>query len=120
MAVSDLAVSDLVVTMQALVEVPFLEVACLEVVSLEALMLVTAEAMQPLQQEHLARLSLVQCMSHSTGLSPCQHLSQIRFQCLSPILSQLRSLLPSLCRRLLMCQCQFPFPHLSSGPWNEW
>merc|ERR1711865_958945 len=42
--------------------------------------------MQPLQQEHLARLSLVhcrlrkssrivQCLSHSTGLSPCQHLS---------------------------------------------
>merc|ERR1719157_16629 len=45
--------------------------------------------MQPLQQEHLVRLSLVhcrlrkssrivQCLSHSTGLSPCQHLSQIR------------------------------------------
>merc|ERR1740117_1554092 len=116
--------------MLALVEVAFLEVACLEVVSLEALMLVMAEAMQPLQQEHLARLSLVhcrrrkssrivQCLSHSTGLSLCQHLSQIRCQCLSPILSQLRSLLPSLSRRLLMCQCQFPCPHLSSGPWKE-
>merc|ERR1719157_3040 len=87
--------------------------------------------MQPLQKEHLVRLSLVhcrlrkssrivQCLSHSTGLSPCQHLSQIRCQCLSPILSQLRSLLPSLCRRLLMCQCQFPCPHLSSGPWKKW
>merc|ERR1711957_342537 len=112
-------------------EVAFLEVAFLEVVSLEALMLVMAEAMQPLQQVHHARLSLVhcrlrkssrtvQCLSHSTGLSPCQHLSQIRYQCLSPILSQLRSLLPSLCRRLLMCQSQFPCPHLSSGPWKEW
>merc|ERR1719157_149397 len=63
--------------------------------------------MQPLQQEHLARLSLVhcrlrkssrivQCLSHSTGLSPCQHLSQI------------------------WCQCQSPCPHLSSGPWKGW
>merc|ERR1711957_1039846 len=98
----DLEASDLVVTMLALVEVVFLEVA-----SLEALMLVMAEAMQPLQQEHLARLSLVhcrlrkssrivQCLSHSTGLSPCQHLSQIR------------------------CQCLSPSPHLSSGPWKKW